>query len=162
MGFVPRATMLAATLVACAITAGCGGSVADADGREPTRSAPPAASPFCLAAQQNVAAVRPLSALITRGGSSPEELTNTIDGVRRAGAAMLNAAPEEIHDDVEVTVGSMGLQLDALLANGGDGAAVARDQQLNARLGSPELAAARERVQAYVNENCGPLPATGR
>jgi hypothetical protein len=162
MGLVPRATMLAATLLACAITAGCGGSVADADGREPTRAAPPASSPFCVAAQQNVAAVRPLSALITRGGASPEELTNTVDGVRRAGAAMLNSAPEEIHDDVQVTVDSMGLQLDALLANGGNGAAVARDPDLNARLAAPELAAARERVQAYVSENCGTLPGTGR
>jgi hypothetical protein len=154
--------MLAATLVACAITVGCGGSVADADGRASTRAAPPVSSPFCLAAQQNVEAVRPLSALITRGGGSPEELTNTIDGVRRAGAAMLNAAPDEIHDDVQLTVDSMGLQLDALLANGGNGAAVARDPQLNAQLRSPELGAARERVQAYVNENCGALPSAGR
>jgi hypothetical protein len=162
MGLVPRATKLAATLVAGVITAGCGGSVADADGREPTRSAPPAASPFCIAAQANVAAVRPLSALITRGGGSAEELTKTVDGVRRAGTAMRDAAPDEIRDDVELTVDSMGLQLDALLANGGNGAAVARDPQLSARLGSPELAAARERLQTYVNENCGAAPATGR
>lgn len=162
MGLVSRATMLASMLVACAITAGCGGSVADADDREPTRVAPPASSPFCVAAQQNVAAVRPLSALITRGGSSPEELRNTVDAVRRAGTAMLNAAPDVIHDDVRLTVNSMGLQLDALLANGGNGAAVARDPQLNARLASPELAAARERVQGYVNENCGALSGAGR
>lgn len=162
MGLVLRATMLAAMLGACAITVGCGGSVADADDREPTRAAAPVSSPFCVAARQNVAAVRPLSALITRGGSSPEELTNTIDGVRRAGAAMLNAAPVEIHDDAQLTVNSIGLQLDALLANGGNGAAVARDPQLNARLASPELTAARERVQAYVNENCGALPGAGR
>ena len=162
MGLVSRGTKLAAALVACAITAGCGGSVADSDNRDPARTAPPPASQFCQAAQANVAAVRPLSALITRGGAAPEELTNTIDGVRRAGAAMLAAAPDEIRSDVDLTVQAADLQLDALLANGGDGAALARVPQLNARLGSAEFTGARQRVQAYVDDNCGAAPATAR
>jgi hypothetical protein len=162
MGLVSRGTTLAAALVTCAITAGCGGSVADADAREPTRPATPVTSPFCLAAQANVAAIRPLSALITHGGAAPEELSNTVDAVRSAGSAMLDAAPDEIRPDVERTVQAADLQLDALLANGGDGAAVARDPQLNARLGSAEFTGARERVQAYVDNNCGAPRPTGR
>jgi hypothetical protein len=162
MDLVSRGTTLAAALLACAITAGCGGSVADADARGSTRSAAPVRSPFCIAAQTNVAAIRPLSALVTRGGATPEELSNTVDAVRRAGSAMLDAAPDEIRPDVERTVQATDLQLDALLANGGDGAAVARDPQLNARLGSAEFTGARERVQAYVDANCGSARPAGR
>jgi hypothetical protein len=162
MDLVSRGTTLAAALLACAIAAGCGGSVADADARGSTRSAAPVRSPFCIAAQTNVAAIRPLSALVTRGGATPEELSNTVDAVRRAGSAMLDAAPDEIRPDVERTVQATDLQLDALLGNGGDGAAVARDPQLNARLGSAEFTDARERVQAYVDSNCGVSRPTGR
>jgi hypothetical protein len=162
MGLVSRGAKLAAALVAGAITAGCGGSVADSDNRDPVRQPAPPPSPFCTAAQANVAAVRPLSALITRGGASPQELSASIDGVRRAGAAMLDAAPDGIRSDVDLTVQAANLQLDALQANGGNGAALARDPELNARLGSAEFTGARERVQAYVDDNCGPVPAPTR
>lgn len=162
MGLVLRGTTVVAALLAGAVTAGCGGSVADADDRGPTPAAPPVTNPFCLAAQANVEAIRPLSVLVSRGGAAPQELSDTVDAVRRSGAAMRNAAPDEIRSDVDRTVQAADLQLDALLANGGDGAALTRDAQLAARLNSAEFAGARDRVQAYVDDNCDVAPATER
>ena len=49
---------------------------------------------------------------------------------------------------------AVNLQLDALVANGGDAAAIARDPELVARLSSPELTGAGERYRTYVNRTC--------
>jgi hypothetical protein len=164
MGHVSRAgAALAAALVAGAFAAACGGSVADSDRRQPVRTEPAPTDPFCVAAQANVDAIRPLNSLLaTRGGAPPEELSNTIDAVRRAGDAMLTAAPAEIRADVERTVQAVDLQLDALLASGGDAAAVTDDPALTDRLSSPEFAGAGERVRSYVDSNCGTGDAAGR
>ncbi|WP_219413412.1 hypothetical protein [Pseudonocardia nigra] len=153
MGLVPRRAVLA--IAAGALAAGCGSSVADRDGREPVRTAPPPPSPFCAAAQANSAAIRPLNTLLARGtGVPPEELSNTVDAVRRTSADLLNAAPNEIRPEVERTVQATNLQLDALLASGGDGGAVARDRELAARLNSPEFTGAAEQLRSYLQSNC--------
>jgi hypothetical protein len=161
MGLVSRGATLVAALATAAAVVGCGGSVADADAPEPTRAILPPASPFCAAAQANREAIRPLNGLVARGAVSPDELSGTVTAVRRAGAEMHHAAPNEIRYDVERTVQALDLQLDALVANGGDPTALTRDPQLTARLNSPEFAGASERVRAYVERNCS-TPATRR
>ena len=87
-------------------------------------------------------------------GTRPDSLANTVDQVRRTGAELLRVAPDEMRLDVERTVQSVNLQLDALVANRGDAAAVARDPELVARLSSPELAGAGERYRSYVSRTC--------
>ena len=49
---------------------------------------------------------------------------------------------------------AVNLQLDVLVANGGDVAAVARDPELAARLSAPDLAGAGERYRSYVSRTC--------
>jgi hypothetical protein len=154
MGLVSRGAAMAAALTAGALTA-CGGSLADADAPGPTRSAAAPASPFCAAAQANSDALGPLSTLVSRGDAPPAALSSTAETVRRAGNDLLAAAPGEIRTDVERAVQAVNLQLDALLANGGDRTAMARDPDLAARLDSPELAAAIERYRSYVVRTCG-------
>jgi hypothetical protein len=156
----PGRVLRGATLAAVLVTVGCGGSVADADSPNPTRAEAPRPSPFCAAAEANQEAIRPLNGLVARGQISPDELADTVDAVRRAGADMINAAPPEIHADVEQTVAVLDLQLDVLMANDGDPSAVARDPQVAARLNSPEVTGATQRVRSYVERTCGPSTTT--
>jgi hypothetical protein len=156
MGLVSRVAAAAVAVCGTSLVVACGGSVADAD-RDPagsgaTRSSAPA-TPFCVAARANSDALRPLNALST-GGSRPDSLSNTVDAVRRTGAELLRVAPDEIRPDVERTVQAVNLQLDALVANGGDVGAIASDPELVARLSSPDLAGAGERYRTYVNRTC--------
>jgi hypothetical protein len=76
---------------------------------------------------------------------------------------MVFAAPADIRADVERTVQALELQLDVLVANGGDQTALSRDTELVNRLNSPEFAGAGERVRAYVERNCATgAPSTRR
>jgi hypothetical protein len=156
MGVVWRAFATTVAALSTLLLVACGGSVADADsdsgGAGSTRgTAPP--SQFCVAARANAEAIRPLNAMVA-GGSRSESLSNSVDQVRRTGAELLRVAPDEIRPDVELTVQAVNLQLDSLVANGGDAAALARDPELVARLSSPELAGAGERYRTYVNRTC--------
>jgi hypothetical protein len=158
----PRGARSAALLAALVVTAGAtgcglGGSVADADRRstDRTESRAPAQSPFCAASRANTQAVAPLNRLVATGAPDREELADAVEEVRRTGADLLLAAPPEIREDVQQTVDAVDLQLDALLANGGDGRAVAQDPALSSRLNSPELTAAGQRVTDYVTRTCG-------
>jgi hypothetical protein len=148
MRLVPTGALAAALVLALA---GCGGSVADRDRPAPTRQQAAPASPFCAAVQAGNAAAAPLAA---RGGIVPEELSNTVDAVRRNNVQLLNTAPEQIRGDVESYVRVVDLQLTALLANGGDAAALQGDTALAAQINAPEAVAANERVRDYVTENC--------
>lgn len=156
MGQLSRVGAATFALLVSSLLGACGGSVADADrnssGAAGTRSAAPP-SPFCVAARANAEAIRPLNALAS-AGTRPENLSSTVDQVRRTGAELVRVAPDEIRPDVERTVLAVNLQLDALVANGGDTAALARDPELVARLNSPELAGAGERYRTYVNRTC--------
>lgn len=156
MSLFSRGARLAA-LAACVLLSGCGGSVADAD-REParsTRDAAPSASPFCTASRANSAAIVPLNALVGRGAPDPDELARAIEAVRSAGSQLLTVAPPEVRDDVQLTVDAVETQLDALLAHGGDPRAVSNDPSVAARLSTPELTAASQRLAGYVSRTCG-------
>ena len=157
MGLIARASAVAGALATSAAIVACGGSVADADRPEPVRTTPPPSTPFCAAAQANLEAIRPLNGLVARGNVPPDELADTVAAVRRAGAQMVNAAPDEIRFDVERAVEAQELQLDALVASGGNPAAL-RDPQLTARLSSPEFAGAGDRVRGYVERTCDVSP----
>lgn len=162
MGLVARGAVPAAALAVVALAAGCGGSVTDADAAPRTRASVPPQTPFCAAAKANADAIPPLNALITRGDPPAAQLAEAVDTVRRAGADLLATAPSEIRDDVERRVRSIDVQLDALVASGGDGAAVNRDPAVAAQAGSPELVAAGERVTAYVTRTCSTGAASTR
>lgn len=163
MGLIPRAGASAVLVVTFGgVLLGCGGSVADADAPDPTRRAAAPASPFCAAAQANLEAIRPLNGLVAQGQVPRDELTNTVAAVRRAGQDMVFAAPEDIRTDVERTVDALGMQLDVLVASGGDQAALSRDTGLVNRLNSPEFVGAGERVRAYVERNCTGATSTRR
>ena len=156
MGQVSRLVAATVAVLGSVLLVACGGSVADADSNseglaQSRDSAPP--SPFCAAARANAEAIRPLNAMAT-GGTRPDSLSSTVDDVRRTGAELVRVAPDEIRSDVERTVQAVNLQLDALVANGGDTGALARDPELVARLSSPELAGAGERYRTYVNRTC--------
>jgi hypothetical protein len=161
MPFAARAAVAACAAV-CVVTvgalvAGCGGSVADTDIREArAASATPAptASPFCTASRASSAAIGPLNALVGRGDVNPGELAKAVDDVRRSEADLLNTAPGDIRADVQTTVDAVDAQLDALLAHGGDSAAVSADPNLTARLAAPDLAAANQRLTAYLTRTC--------
>jgi hypothetical protein len=156
MGLISRAGALAALVVTVGgVLLGCGGSsVADTDAPDPTRRAPAPASPFCAAAQANLEAIRPLNGLVAQGRVPRDELVRTVDAVRRAGQDMVYAAPNDIRTDVERTVEALDMQLDVLVASGGDQTALSRDTDLVNRLNSPEFVGAGERVRAYVERNC--------
>jgi hypothetical protein len=132
--------------------------VADSDARSaaagPERRAP-VEDPFCAAARANSEAIAPLNRLASGGGVDRDELVRAVEAVRRSGTDMVIAAPPEIRDDVQQTVDAVDVQLDALLANGGDGRAVGADPALSARLDSAELAASGERVSAHLTRSCG-------
>jgi hypothetical protein len=155
MGVISRAGASAALVVTIgAVLLGCGGSVADADAPDPTRRAAAPASPFCAAAQANLEAIRPLNGLVAQGQVPRDELSSTVAAVRRAGQDRVFAAPDDIRTDVERTVEALDMQLDVLVASGGDQTALSRDTDLVSRLNSPEFAGAGERVRAYVERNC--------
>ncbi len=144
------APLLAAPLLV-ALLAGCGGSVADLDRAQASRAPAAAPSPFCAAVQAGSAATAPLSG---RSGLPPEELAPAVDAVRQANEDLVDTAPQELRTDVEVYVRALNLQLDALLANGGDSAALARDAALSTAVNTPENIAANQRVQDYVRRSC--------
>jgi hypothetical protein len=156
MGSVSRVGAAAMVALGTWLLVACGGSVADADRNsaqsDVTRNVSPP-SPFCAAARANAEALRPLNAMAT-GGPRPDSLSRTVNEVRQTGSELLRVAPDEIRPDVERTVQAVNLQLDALLANGGDTAAVARDPDVVARLSSPELTGAGDRYRSYVNRTC--------
>ena len=155
MGLISRAGASAALVITTGgALLGCGGSVADADAPDPTRRAPAPASPFCAAAQANLEALRPLNGLVAQGQAPRDELASTAADVRRAGQDMVFAAPDDIRTDVERTVEALDMQLDVLVASGGDQTALSRDTALVNRLNSPEFAGAGERVRTYVERNC--------
>jgi hypothetical protein len=156
MGRMSRAGASAALVVTIGgVLLGCGGrSVADSDAPDPTRRSSAPANPFCAAAQANLEAIRPLNGLMAQGQVPRDELTDTVAAVRRAGQDMVFTAPADIRADVERTVQALELQLDVLVANGGDQRALSRDTDLVNRLNSPEFAGAGERVRAYVERNC--------
>jgi hypothetical protein len=155
MGLIPRSGATAALIATIgAVLLGCGSSVADADARDPTRTAPAPPSPFCSAAQANLEAIRPLNGLVAQGQVPRDQLANTVAAVRRAGQDMVFAAPDDIRTDVERTVQALDMQLDVLVANGGDQTALSRDAELVNRLNSPEFTGAGERVRTYVERNC--------
>lgn len=153
-----------AALVACALVTvltACGGSVADADNRgsRVDREPAPAPTPFCAASAANSEALMPLNTLVSRGAPVERaELTRAVETVRRSGADLVLAAPGDVRGDVQLTVDAVDAQLDALLANGGDGRAIADDPAVAERLNSPELTAANQRLTAYVTRTCGTTP----
>lgn len=155
MGVISRVGASAALVVTLGgALLGCGGSVADADSPDPTRRAPAAVSPFCSAAQANLEAIRPLNGLVAQGKVPQDELTSTVAAVRRAGQDMVYTAPNDIRTDVERTVEALGMQLDVLVASGGDQTALSRDTELTKKLNSPEYVGAGERVRTYVERTC--------
>ena len=156
MALFTRGARLAA-LAACVLLTGCGGSVADADNR-PARDADdaaPSVSPFCAASQANSAAIGPLNALVSTGSADPDELTSTVEAVRRAGADLLAVAPPAVRSDARLTVDAVDTLLDALLRHDGDGRAAREDPAVAAQLTAPELTAANERLANYVRRTCG-------
>lgn len=155
MGLIPRSGATAALVATIgAVLLGCGSSVADADAPDPARTAPAPPSPFCAAAQSNLEAIRPLNGLVAQGEVPRDQLVNTVAAVRRAGQDMVFAAPDDIRTDVERTVQALDMQLDVLVASGGDQTALSRDTELVNRLNSPEFTVAGERVRTYVERNC--------
>lgn len=145
MGPLARCALLAGVM----LVAGCGSSVADEDGRRPIATTRAAASPFCAAAQANSDAIRALSTA-PDGRVAPV----AIDTARRTGTEFRAAAPDEIRADVDRSVRAVDLQLDALLANGGNVKTLTDDPQLAERLRAPEFAGAPQRVTAYVGRAC--------
>ena len=85
---------------------------------------------------------------------NPADLARAVDEVRRAETDLLSTAPSEVRADVQTTVDAVDAQLDALLAHGGDSAATSADPKLSARLAAPELAAANQRLTAYLTRTC--------
>lgn len=156
-----RVAWSAAALVLGALAAGCGGSVADTDAPLRNRTNTPPPSPFCSAVRANSDAIRPLNDL-ARTGIPAENLDATIDAVRFTGADLVNAAPADLRGDVQRTVEAVNLQLDALVAAGGNAAAAVRDPAVTARLNAPELATASRRVGSYITQSCGPAVSTAR
>jgi hypothetical protein len=157
MPFAARGAVAACAVVVCALVAACGGSVADSDlrgARATSATKAPAASPFCSASRASSAAIGPLNALVGRGNVNPNELARAVEEVRRAETDLLGTAPSDIRADVRTTVDAVDAQLDALLAHGGDSAAVSADPALRARLAAPELTAANQRLTAYLTRNC--------
>jgi hypothetical protein len=164
MGLMSRAGASAALVVTMGgVLLGCGGgSVADADAPDPTRRSSAQANPFCTAAQANLEAIRPLNGLVAQGQVPRDALDDRVAAVRRAGQDMVFTAPADIRADVERTVQALEMQLDVLVANGGDQTALSRDADLVSRLNSPEFAGAGERVRAYVERNCTGATSTRR
>jgi hypothetical protein len=159
MGLVPGVLRVLGAAAALALLAGCGGSVADADTVRPpttTRPVSPQAAPFCAAVQANADAIRPLNGLSLGGpvNAAGDGLAAAVSTARLSGIALADAAPDEIRDDVQRVVDAMDVELNALVAAGGDAAKAARDPAVTAAVNSPEVTAAGERVTTYVQQNC--------
>ena len=155
MGVVSRAAWPVA-LALVAMSTGCGGSLADTDRAPRTTSTPPSMSPFCAALSANSATIQELSLLTGRGVVPPGELAAAVEAIRRSGNELNASAPEALRADVRQTVDTINLQLDVLVKAGGDRAALAADPQVTARVNSPEVNAARQRVGAYASRTCPP------
>lgn len=136
------------------LLAGCGGSVADRDRPVARAPEPVAPSPFCAAVESSAEAQAPLSALTGGGRLDPEQLGPTVDAIRRSNNELLTTAPPEVRPDVQTYVRVIELQLDALVASDGDGAALSRDSALVAEVNTPENRAAGDRVSAFVTRTC--------
>jgi hypothetical protein len=142
-----------------ALLAACGGSVADADTTRPTpttRPVAPHAVAFCAAVQANADALRPLNEFSLSGSIDTvgDGLTGAVSKARLSGVALVNAAPDQLRDDVTRIVNAMDVGLNALVAAGGDTARAARDPAVAAANRSPEVVAAGQRVNSYVQQNC--------
>ncbi|WP_214406979.1 hypothetical protein [Pseudonocardia lacus] len=152
------APLICALLLVGAVTGcGLGSSVADSDARSASASTdrrPPVEDPFCAASRANSAAIGPLNRLVAAGQPERDELVRAVDAVRRSGVDLVMAAPPELRGDVQQTVDAVDLQLDALLASGGDGRAANADPTLGGRLDSASLAAAGEKVSDYLTRAC--------
>lgn len=140
-------------LVVLGALAGCGSSVADRDGPAPAAASGAPPPPFCAALEASLAATAPLT---NRSGVPAEELGNAVDAARRANVELVDTAPANLRADVERYVAALELQLDALLANGGDTLALRGDEALTTAINTPETVAAGQRVQAYVQDTCTP------
>ena len=157
LGLVCRSRATLGAVVLGALLAGCGGSVADADtrsGAPATRAVSVGSGGFCAAVRANTDALRPLNTLSLRSPVAADQLTAAVQAARQSGTVLLDAAPTEIRPDVERTVEALDIELDALLAAGGDTAAAARDSRVSAQVNSPEVTAAGRRVATWVNQNC--------
>ncbi len=148
-----------AVALAVALLAGCGGSVADADTARPvptTRPVSPQAAPFCAAVQANADAIRPLNGLSLSGpvNAAGDGLTAAVSKARLSGIALVNAAPDQLRDDVQRVVSAMDVELNALVAAGGDATKAARDPGVTAANSTPEVVAAGQHVGTYVQQNC--------
>lgn len=143
------------------LLAGCGGSVADRDRPVAQAPEPMPPTPFCAAVQSSAQAQAPLEVLAGGGRLAPERLGPTLDEIRRSNTELLTTAPPEVRPDVQTYVRVIELQLDALVAADGDGAALSRDPALAAQVNTPENAAAGDRVSAFVTRTCAPRPDAG-
>ncbi len=148
-----RRTALLLLLVVLGAVAGCGSSVADRDGPAPVRATTAPPTPFCSALETSLQATAPLA---NRTGVPAEELTNAVDAARRANTELVDTAPTTLRADVERYVAALDLQLQALLDNGGDTAALRADTALTSAVNTPETVAAGQRVQTYVRDTCTP------
>lgn len=157
MGLVSRGRGGVAAVAAVGTLAACGSSVADADSTgavRTTRAVSGPATRFCAAVSANADAIRPLGSLAANGTLTADQLRSTVAAARASGADLIDTAPADIRPDVQRTVEALNLQLTALVAAGGDLRAAARDPAVAAQLGSPDLAAASQRVSGYVGQNC--------
>lgn len=136
------------------LLAGCGGSLADRDRPAARAPEPVPLSPFCAAVAASGEAAAPFDVVDSGGRVAPEQLAPAVDAIRRSNTELLTTAPPEIRPDVQTYVEVIELQLDALLAGGGDGAALTRDPELVSRVNTPENTAANDRVLAYVTRTC--------
>ena len=156
MGVWKRLPALGLAIVSGLGLAGCGSSVADSDFARPSATPTPT-SPFCAAVRANVDALRPLNAMIS-GGARPPDVRAAVDAARRTGAQLVQVAPTVIADDVARVIGVVNVQLDALVAHDGDGAALTRDPALQATVHAPGVTDSARRYSTYVDQNCPVTP----
>ncbi|WP_232665414.1 hypothetical protein [Pseudonocardia sp. TRM90224] len=159
MGRVSRRTGRPAPLVVAVLGAGvlvaaCGGSVADTDRPAGQQRNQPPPTPFCAAAAANSDTLEPMIAFVN-GGPAPQRLDDLVDELRRTGSEMTITSPEELRGDVQRLIDIQNLQLDAIVAAGGDARALQSNVDLRAKVTAPEMSVARQRVSGYVTANCG-------
>jgi hypothetical protein len=158
---VVRLRALPVLVLAGALIAGCGGSVADLDRPRQSQAASAPDTPFCAAVQRSGEALVPVTQIAARGSADPQELADAVTAVRQANTQVTATAPQDIRPDVDTYVRVIGLQLDALVAAGGNGQALSRDTELSAQINAPEATAANSRVSQYIQDNCSPNPGRG-
>lgn len=142
-------------VAAVALLSGCAGSVADSDNPLAPAGPPPPVSPFCQAVQSDIDATQPLARFSVEGDGTPAEFGQAAEAVRRSNANLIAAAPGEIRADIENSISLVPLHLETLAADNGGPAATITSAELAARAQDPAYVATRQRVQAFVNENCG-------